>query len=233
MAYTKTIWENSPSENTPISAENLNNIENGIDDVDARLTIVEKYLTATAGSNGDFKVNIPNTLATGMILNITFPVATVSTANARLSIDDGVTYKNLFISGIQALGNEVQSMSLILRYDGTNFVIKNQLEITRMEVETETNEILDGKRVYKKKINLGTFPNTTTKQVPHGLTNVTFLRIDGFVRRGILYATMPYCSPISLSASMVAVINGANIDVIVGDNRIDWSGTAILYYTKN
>jgi hypothetical protein len=40
MAYTKTIWENSPSENTPISAENLNNIENGISGVDTRLTNV-------------------------------------------------------------------------------------------------------------------------------------------------------------------------------------------------
>ena len=41
MAYTKTIWENSPSENTPISAENLNNIENGIEDLDTRLTTAE------------------------------------------------------------------------------------------------------------------------------------------------------------------------------------------------
>lgn len=30
MAYVKTIWENLPSENTPINASNLNKIENGI-----------------------------------------------------------------------------------------------------------------------------------------------------------------------------------------------------------
>ena len=30
MAYIKTIWENLPSENTPINASNLNKMENGI-----------------------------------------------------------------------------------------------------------------------------------------------------------------------------------------------------------
>lgn len=32
MAYIKTIWENLPSESTPINASNLNKIENGIYD---------------------------------------------------------------------------------------------------------------------------------------------------------------------------------------------------------
>lgn len=32
MAYVKTIWENLPSESTPINASNLNKIENGIYD---------------------------------------------------------------------------------------------------------------------------------------------------------------------------------------------------------
>lgn len=32
MAYTKTIWENSPSTNSPINANNLNKIEQGIYD---------------------------------------------------------------------------------------------------------------------------------------------------------------------------------------------------------
>lgn len=31
MAYVKTVWENEPSTNSPISADNLNNIENGIE----------------------------------------------------------------------------------------------------------------------------------------------------------------------------------------------------------
>lgn len=37
MAYTKTTWVNSPSETTPISAENLNNIENGIKTIDTNV----------------------------------------------------------------------------------------------------------------------------------------------------------------------------------------------------
>lgn len=38
MAYTKTTWGNNV---TPINADNLNNIEDGIGDVDDRVTEVE------------------------------------------------------------------------------------------------------------------------------------------------------------------------------------------------
>lgn len=34
MAYTKTVWENSPSTNTPINATNLNKIENELEFLD-------------------------------------------------------------------------------------------------------------------------------------------------------------------------------------------------------
>lgn len=36
-AYNKTQWENTPSTNTPINETNLNNIENGIDEIDSRV----------------------------------------------------------------------------------------------------------------------------------------------------------------------------------------------------
>lgn len=38
MAYNKTTWINNE---TPINADNLNNIENGVDDVDDRISVVE------------------------------------------------------------------------------------------------------------------------------------------------------------------------------------------------
>lgn len=37
MAYTKTVWENLPSTNTPINANNLNKIEDGIEDIEEQV----------------------------------------------------------------------------------------------------------------------------------------------------------------------------------------------------
>lgn len=38
MAYNKTVWVNNE---TPINTDNLNNIEDGIEDVDSRLEDIE------------------------------------------------------------------------------------------------------------------------------------------------------------------------------------------------
>lgn len=117
MAYSKTNWFNKPSTASPINASNLNKIENGID-------INSRYITATAGSNGDFNINIASytTLTAGLKLNITFPTATVPTANARLSIDGGTTYKNISNS----LASRVQNQRKELVYNGTTFEIINE-----------------------------------------------------------------------------------------------------------
>ena len=40
MAYTKTVWENDTL--PAINATNLNNIEDGIEDVDTRVTDIEE-----------------------------------------------------------------------------------------------------------------------------------------------------------------------------------------------
>ena len=37
MSYNKIIWQNSPSEATPINADNLNHMDDGIADVDGRV----------------------------------------------------------------------------------------------------------------------------------------------------------------------------------------------------
>lgn len=44
MAYVKTNWKDLPSKDTPTTASALNNIENGIEDIDTRLTAAENTL---------------------------------------------------------------------------------------------------------------------------------------------------------------------------------------------
>lgn len=55
MAYSKTNWQDSPSTATPITASRLNNMENGIYDIDTKLNIRTgswtPTLTLTDGGN--------------------------------------------------------------------------------------------------------------------------------------------------------------------------------------
>lgn len=43
--------------------------------------------------------------------------------------------------------------------------------------EKATNEYIDGKQVYRKRISLGTFPNNTNKTVLHYISNPKFIRM--------------------------------------------------------
>lgn len=48
MAYEKQEWKNGRSGGTPINADRLNHIEDGIGDTDARITLVENQLGTIA-----------------------------------------------------------------------------------------------------------------------------------------------------------------------------------------
>lgn len=50
MAYSRTTWENSPSTATPISAALLNNMEQGIVDVDGSISSISGSVTSISGS---------------------------------------------------------------------------------------------------------------------------------------------------------------------------------------
>lgn len=64
MAYTKTVWEDLPSTNTPINATNLNNIESGVYTNDTNIGDLSN-LNTTDKSNLVGAINEINTVTTG------------------------------------------------------------------------------------------------------------------------------------------------------------------------
>lgn len=127
MAYIKKTWKDYPDTSTPIKAEDLNNIED-------RLSDEEYYVTATAGSNGDFRVTLSNTtLTTNRVVKIAFPTATNPASNARLSIDGGTTYKNIN----SKIGSNVQNKCLNLKYNGTEFEDVNQKHSITLQLNAD------------------------------------------------------------------------------------------------
>ena len=53
--------------------------------------------------------------------------------------------------------------------------------------EVKTNEIIDGKRVYKKRINCGAGPNNGARSIATGLSNVTYIKAEGIMTNGTIY----------------------------------------------
>ena len=97
-----------------------------IDAENVILTNATSCLSATAVTNGDYKINITNPLTSGMILYISFPAASTNTQNARLSIDNGSNYKNILNVGTyQCLGSDVELRCVSLVYNGTSFIAQN------------------------------------------------------------------------------------------------------------
>jgi len=94
-----------------------------MNDIKGAINQIGAYNIATAGSNGDFNVTLKGTLTIGDIVTIKFPSATNPASNARLSIDGGVSYVNIFSTGSQIIASRVQNKYLELTYDGTNFIL--------------------------------------------------------------------------------------------------------------
>src|SRR5574344_1482698 len=145
MAYIKKIWKDYPNTTTQIKAEDLNNIENGIDDVYSRLVTAEsdidtaetnitnlqnvtKYITATTGSNGDFNIDLGIIPYTGMIIYVRFPTPTNSSSNARLSINNGTTYYPIYYAGVQIIASDCTGKYVKMYLNGTNFEIVDKIK---------------------------------------------------------------------------------------------------------
>lgn len=222
--------------NTEIPAQNkvedtdINNIKGAVNEIG-------KYNTATAGTNGDFKVTLKGTLSTNDIVYISFPSATNGSSNARLSIDNGTTYKNIKdLNNNQILASQTQSLYLTLRYNGTDFITDlSDIKIGGNIIAT--NEFVDGKRVYCKKINTGTVPNNSTRTTSTGLTNINIVKTGWFIydSTGNTVVNLPYANPGAPVWSFLTDVKTsckANVATNHG-NLTGWESYLIIWFTYN
>jgi hypothetical protein len=146
-------WKNYPDTTTPIEGDNLTHIEEGIYENSVniyensvniyensvniyensvnikKVNNVTKYITATAGADGDFWIDIENDLVAGMVLYISFPTATNPASNARLSIDGGNTYVDVkLLRGFETIPAKLLSNKKVkLIYNGAKWILESRL----------------------------------------------------------------------------------------------------------
>lgn len=115
------------------------------------------------------------------------------------------------------------------------FVKENENEYITTNSENETNQFIDGKRVYRKRISTGTLPNNTFKNISTGLTNVDIIKIEGLVKNssGSIFP-LPFVttSGITNNIQVNMTSNGSNIQISAGIDRSSYSGYVDIYYIK-
>lgn len=99
--------------------------------------------------------------------------------------------------------------------------------------EIPTNEYIDGKQVYRKRVNFGTLPNNTTKRVAHNLTSVTFDKhLVSCINASGYNITLPY---VDIGASVCTVSTITNTEIVIKSitDQSTYTAYVDLYYTKN
>ena len=104
-----------------------------------------------------------------------------------------------------------------------------------------TNEIVIGKWInnkplYRKVISTGNLPNTSVKNINHGINNLDkYINMYGIVSDGTYSIPLPYFYPsemISTYGIGIEASNNLSINIITGVDRTGYSGYVILEYTK-
>ena len=103
--------------------------------------------------------------------------------------------------------------------------------------EVATNEYIDGKRVYRKRINCGNLPNATSKTVSLSLSNVNIIKIEGIAKNSSDASNnlpLPYMDPRNLQTCvMLGIISGYNIALVTAEDKSYYTAYVTVYYTKN
>ena len=110
------------------------------------------------------------------------------------------------------------------------------MDYSIIEVNTGAKWI-NGSTIYKKTVNTGALPNATTKNVAHGISNLSkIIRLEGYGLRSTdnVMFPLPFASPTGATADISVTVNGTNIAIGTGVDRSNITESYItLYYTKS
>lgn len=95
--------------------------------------------------------------------------------------------------------------------------------------EFNTGRVINGKEEYGKRINIGALPNATTKNVEHGLQDVTFTGYEGITSAGY---KLPFIST-SVNYNIQVLVGTSNIVIKTAEDYSTQTGYVTIYYTKN
>lgn len=125
------------------------------------------------------------------------------------------------------------------RYNETADAFQHVALPTGGGYQWSTTEFLTGNRdvagdpIYGKAVDLGSWPNTTTKTVAHGVTGIkSLISLTGYGTDGTVRYSIPRSSPTLASNVDLIWLDATDIRIHTGGNLTSFSGYALLLYTK-
>lgn len=225
---TPAVWTGT----TPVSALNLNNMQNNIEEA---IGILEESINSTGLIEGRLPTLNNVELNTLEAFN-GFRYITGCTVNGE-NIENGYLLQLIYTETTYRTQIHVGATSGKIRYrimkTGTweDFVsIGKQITVGQ---EEPTNEFIGDKRVYVKRLDIGNLPNATVKSVDHGLSNVKIERLEGVAtNNGLQALPLPFASEQDVSSSIRLQSWGSYVSVYTGRDRSEFTGVVDIYYTK-
>ena len=127
--------------------------------------------------------------------------------------------------------------------DGTPVEVYDAEAVTKAEFTTfntySTDEVdtgkkwTDGKTIYRKVVDTGALPDTSTKTIAHNIENIDkIVQLYGTTYNASLTAPIPYPST-TVAATIILTCSKTSINITTGSNQTALTNsTIILHYTK-
>lgn len=147
--------------------------------------------------------------------------------------------ENISLSDIIAVMLNKGNSALAFQYYGTSINVEgediyNQNIMNYSTSETRIGTWL-GKPLYRKVVNIGSLPNSTSKNVSTGLSNIdTMCKLYGTAYGSGNMLPIPHASASSIASSIDAFLtnNYGTLTIQTGSDRSSYQGYVIVEYTK-
>ena len=132
---------------------------------------------------------------------------------------------------------EEYSGSTPLSASNLNAMVDNIYSDLDANVYSTTETVIGtwlGKPLYRKVIDFGTLPNTTTKSVNHNISNLNkIVSMKGYAYNGTNFNPLPSTNVNSLGNQMALYCNATQVIVATGADRSNFTESyVVLEYTK-
>lgn len=214
----KIDFKNLPDKTTPINAANLNKMQDNTEKA-----IGEKLDKTSKATSTEAIAGTNNT-------KYTTPCSVKSAIDKAL---EGYTPSGGAIEGeiIQETGTASETNVY------SSVAMDNKLKtniVTGQEVAT--NEYVDGKQIFRKRVDVGNLPGASAKKlVSIGLTNVNIINFSGYYFSSYEGFGIPinHATGTNYYVQTYLVLNTMKIDISCGSDRSSYTGYVDIYYTKN
>lgn len=152
------------------------------------------------------------------------------TANSSTNATANITSPNITMTTTDPGEGSALSANNFVAVYGADLV---NMDYSVNEINTGTKWI-DGSAIYKKTIDVGTFPNNSEKTVAHGISNLNIVvKFDATAKAANTgnNVPVPFVST-TLANQVYLTVSPTNITIGCGTDRTGLYGYVTLYYTK-